>query len=363
MRNARQARSNYPRWRLKTLSLAMLAVLVLSTMATACQAPPAIEPAPAEQTEAPLEPVSLKVASLPFIAFAPFFIAQEEGYFQEQGLEVELVNLVQGQDALTALISGEVDVSAGLLSAGILNPIARGTNLRVVADKGYIDPQGCDNIAMIARSTLVEPGQAVNADLLRGRTIEVVEASWNEYFLAKGLDTIGLTLDDVTRIHIPVPSHQEALEQEAVDAVTNNEPWVSRMKKAGHQPILTPITRLLPNSQSAITLYGPSLLDGDPDAGNRFMLAYLKAVQQYNEGKTDRNLEIMAKYLNLDAELLKEMCWPSFRGDGQVNVESVLDFQRWLVERGLLDEALPADQIVDMRFVEHAADVMGMSSP
>jgi ABC-type nitrate/sulfonate/bicarbonate transport system substrate-binding protein len=44
----------------------------------------------AEKAEPP-QPVELKVVILPYISFAPYFIAAEEGFFEEQGLKVEFV--------------------------------------------------------------------------------------------------------------------------------------------------------------------------------------------------------------------------------------------------------------------------------
>ena len=62
------------------------------------------------------------------------------------------------------------------------------------------------------------------------------------------------------------------------------------------------------------------------------MVAYLKAVRQYNEGKTGRSLDIVAKATGLERELLTEACWPRLRDDGRTNIESILDFQSWAVD-------------------------------
>ena len=67
----------------------------------------------------------VKVLILPYISSAPYFIGIEEGYFEEQGIEVEVVNLVSTEEVMPALASGQVDVASGLLSAGMLNAIAR----------------------------------------------------------------------------------------------------------------------------------------------------------------------------------------------------------------------------------------------
>ncbi len=350
-------------------SVALAVIVLLALVLSACQPIAVVPPAgpttaaqPAAEAPAPAaEATELKVVILPFISFAPYFIAQDEGFFAEQGLDVELVNLVQNQDAVAALISGEVDVAAGLMTAGILNAMARDAGIRVVADKGYIDPNGCPNIAIVGSKSLLEANPELTADVLRGKKYRGVPASWNDYFADKVLNTLGLSIADLEDVPLPSPEQEAALTNGAVDVVINNEPWVTRFQRAGHMPILTPVTEALPESQSAVMLYGKSLLEDNVDAGNRFMVAYLKAVRQYNEGKTDRNQEIMAKYMQLDPATMQEMCWPTLRADGSLNHDSILDFQAWTVERGFSDQTLPIEQIVDERSLDTANQVLDAS--
>ena len=77
-------------------------------------------------TDINAEPVKLKVLVAPFLGYAPFFIAMEEGYFAEQGLEIEFVKMGGTIEAIPALAQGKLDVLSGDISIGILNAIARG---------------------------------------------------------------------------------------------------------------------------------------------------------------------------------------------------------------------------------------------
>jgi NitT/TauT family transport system substrate-binding protein len=263
------------------------------------------------------------------------------------------------QEIVPALASGQVDVASGLMSAGILNTIAKGGKIQIVADKGFIDPEGCDNHALVARRGLIESGVRENPEQLRGATFAVVRATWVDYYAEKALNQAGLKVEDMQLTDIPSASQPEALDQGQIDLVSQNEPWVTRLKQGGHEPILTPAHELLPSANSAVTLYGPTLLNGDPDVGNRFMVAYLKAVRQYNEGKTDRNVEILAKYIQLDPALIREMCWPGLRDDGQLNVQSALDFQQWALDKKFMETAVSEEQFWNGSFVDYANAQLG----
>ena len=211
----------------------------------------------------------------------------------------------------------------------------------------------------MARRALVEAGELDNPAQLQGRRIAMDPVTVEGYYVEKLLNSARLTLGDVEIVDIPTPAELDALEKDAVDLTASSEPWVTRISQAGHGILWMPVREVIPDFQFAFILYGPSLLEENPDAGRRFMVAYLKAVQQYNQGKTGRNLELLAEFAGLDEELLAIACWPPFRDDGQINVQSVLDFQAWAVEKGYLDHPVTVEKFWDPSFVEHANGVLG----
>jgi NitT/TauT family transport system substrate-binding protein len=344
-------------------SLFFILFILLSLFVSACgtsatEEPSPVEVAPTEGDEAPSrsELTKVKVVTLPFITFAPYYLALDEGYFAEQGLDVELVNMAVQEEILPALSSGQVDVSSGLLSAGMLNAIARGANVRITADKGFVDPEGCINYAIIGRKDLVESGALDEVEDLQGKTINVVPSTWLEYYLARVLATAGLTLQDINITNLSAQAQPEAFAQSQIDVALNSEPWVTRLADSGHIPVLDLPQAILPESQSAVHLFGPNLLGENREAGERFTLAYLKGIEAYSQGKTERNLEIIAKYTQLEPELLEKMCWPAIRTDGRANTDSILDFQQWAKDAGYIDTLLTVDQFYDGSFVEKASE-------
>jgi NitT/TauT family transport system substrate-binding protein len=84
------------------------------------------------------------------------------------------------------------------------------------------------------------------------------------------------------------------------------------------------------------------------------MVAFLRGVRAFNQGKTARNLEIIRRHTTLDEALLRDACWPVVDPDGRVNVDSILEFQSWAVDRGLLDRELTRTEIAAPRFAEAA---------
>jgi NitT/TauT family transport system substrate-binding protein len=293
--------------------------------------------------------------------FAPYFIAEEEGYFAEQGIQMEWVSDMNSAQATPLLAEGKIDVITAY-GISFVNAILRGSDIRAVADMSSVPTAGCSANGIMARRDLVEAGELDGPEKLKGRRIAWQSASQEEYHLEAVLQTAGLALDDVEQVTIPLPAEMDALADGSLDLTVTGEPWMTWMQQAGTGIIWMPLHEIHPGFQSVTMLFGPSLLDNNPEAAERFMVAYLKAVRQYNEGKTKRNLEILAEHTGLEQELLAEACWPYFGDDGQINIQSLLGFQEWAAENGYLDAQISEDQLWDPTFIEYANEVLDTPS-
>ncbi len=310
--------------------------------------------APAMGEQRQPKPETLRVVLVPFLAYAPFFIAEEEGYFADLGLRIEYMRLMSSASGIPPLAQGQLDVVVGTIRPSELNAMARGAKIKFVAGRGYVAPGGCASDAIVARRSLVESGELDSPARLKGRRIALTRGTSSDYLLEKILNTSGLTIDDVEIVEIPVAAQLEALEKGVIDAAVTTEPWMTAILQTGDAVLWMPASKVIPGFQVGFILYGPTLLEKNPDAGRRFMIAYLKAARQYNRGKTARNLEILAKHTGLSRELLSQACWPPMRNDGRLDVRGVLEFQAWAIKRGLLDTPVKEEQFWDASFIEYA---------
>ena len=328
-----------------------LLILILSILLVS---QPAIATGAEQQTS---KPVTLKVFLAPFLSFGPYFIAMEEGFFAEQGFQIEFVKVSEAM-ALQAMARGEIDVWAGIYTAGYLNAIQRGANIRVVAEKGHFATAGCPSFGLLARKDIAESAKLPDQQLMKGRRFDVKIRSFEEYFLDRLLSQVGLKPDEIEKIVVPPPAQMNALEKRRIDFMVTTEPWLTRIIRSGHGVLWKRVQDVIPDFDYAFVRYGPSFLEKNPGAGQRFMVAYLKGVRQYNQGKTARNLEIMAKHTRLDKDLLRAACWAQIRNDGRINPQSKLDFQNWALATGLLDRKMPIEKMWDPRFVDYANTVL-----
>src|SRR5215204_5131236 len=75
----------------------------------------------------------LRVGVIPIVDVAPIYLGVEQGFFEEQGLEVELVPGSGGAAAVPGVVSGDYDFSFGNVTS-ILLASSEGLPLRIVAN-------------------------------------------------------------------------------------------------------------------------------------------------------------------------------------------------------------------------------------
>jgi NitT/TauT family transport system substrate-binding protein len=306
--------------------------------------------------------VPLKVMIVPQPSYAPLFVAQDEGFFADEGLAVEFVRLTRSADGLPALMQGDLDVTGDFVGVGYLNAMARGARVRFVADKGYIPPSGCDSNVFVASPALAERAGDNWKAHVKGLKIGANERSMSGFLADRMVADAGVPAEAVEVVDMPRAIMDQAIGR-SLDLGFLMEPAVTRTLRDRRGAVWRESQKIAPDFQLAHLAFGPNLLDGKPGIGERFMVAYLRAVQQLKQGKTDRNVQILAGATGDDPALVRESCWPAFRSDGRFNLASVPEFQEWAIGRGLLDRLVPEEEFWEPRFVEHANRVLAARNP
>jgi putative riboflavin transport system substrate-binding protein len=217
-------------------------------------------------------PVALTVGLgyIPSVQFAPFYLADQAGYYADAGLTVTLQNKID-PDLITLLGQGAVDIGLGD-GTSVIPAVSQGIPV-VYAVTIY----GAFPSIVVAKAG---SGVAGAADL-RGRKIGIPGKYGSSWIMLQALlQSAGLTTDDVTIVEFPDFSQATALQQGAVDAATgftNNEPI--QLQRAGIEPVVLTIDAITP-------LPGPGLVTGTKtladkhDALAAFTAATLRAMDE-----------------------------------------------------------------------------------
>ncbi|MDQ0469560.1 ABC transporter substrate-binding protein [Labrys wisconsinensis] len=179
-----------------------------------------------QATAAALEKTSitLGVGGKPLFYYLPLTLAERLGYFQEQGLTVEINDFGGGAKALQALIGGSVDAVTGAYEHTIRMQ-AKQQDIRAVIELGRYP-----GIVLAVRKDKAETIRSA-ADL-KGATIGVTAPGSSthifvQYLMAKA----GLGTDDASFIGVGGgPSAVAAIQQGQVDAIAHLDPVISKLE-------------------------------------------------------------------------------------------------------------------------------------
>ncbi len=284
----------------------------------------------------------VKLVVLPFLSQAPIFIALEEGLFAREGITVEPVALSSSHLALPGLMTGDLDAGIPQAAPALFNAMARGGRARLVASGVMLAPAECSYAAFYGTGLTL-------AELTSGqpRSLRIsAEPNAFEGFLVDLLrQRPGAERLQVSFREMPVAAQQAALASGALDLAFLSEPWVARLDQAGIGRVAVGAEQLLPGGQFTALMFSERMLADGQALGRRFLRAWRAALARYNEGKTPRNLEILARATRLAPELLARACWPSMPADAALNLESLMAYQHWLRQRQLIDRVLAPGEL------------------
>jgi NitT/TauT family transport system substrate-binding protein len=308
------------------------------------------------------EPDVVRRGTLRGISFGAV-IARERGYFAELGIDDQETVFASGVEMVQAGAAGQIDIGATSNTVTFFNAVARGLRQPFVLDIWHLE-RG-DNSAMVAvRPDLADTMQQV-ADL-RGRinATSTPNRDGGQGFQArKVLASAGLTFEDMQWERLSYPDMLAAFGNRAIDAAWMIEPFITLGKQRG---LLVPWVSLGdydPGFQLAGIVFSESFIRERTDVARRWSVAYVRGLRDqldFMNGK-DRDVigPILAAHTGVPPEAIHQVAWGPVHPDGRLNVESILDAQRQLVEWGTLSNSLPVEQVVDPQFYEYALQQLG----
>jgi len=296
---------------------------------------------------APSGLAEVRVASVPYLSFAPLFIAEDEGDFAREGISIRWTKLETNAEATASLAGGRLDVTGGVPTIGDLRAIQRGSRVRIVADKGFEEPGGCGFTSLLIRPGFPPRGGLPTPEDLRGARVRTSVGTVVDFLFDRFLAREGVEPGSVRRVTLPASIVGRAFANGAIDMALLAEPERTRLLRSGEARLWMPATDFYPGFQLAYIFFGPRMLGADRALGVRFLRAYLRGIGRYRAGKTLRNVEILARRTGLSAEIIRACCWIPVRPDGEIDPSTLHAFQEWAVAGGLLPRALPLSEVWD----------------
>ena len=314
-------------------------------------------------------PTTIRVGRIPgVVSDAIFLLAEQNGYFAEQGMKLEFTNFDGGSKIIAPLSVGQLDVAVGAPSAGMFNAWNRGIRLKVVADKGS-SPPGFSYTTLIMRKELMDSGSVKDFGDLKGRTIALSgPAATPAAMLDVAMRQGGGTYSDVNIVYMGYPQMIAGLTNGAIDGGIMVEPAATRVITSGVGTRLWN-DEVYPYQQIAVLLYGEQFANEQQELADGFMSAYIRGARDYNDAlsggkftgeKGEQLLALLETYTKTDREVLTQMIPTGINPDGNVYLESLQKDYEFYKANGFIESgSASVEDIVDTSFVERALEKLG----
>jgi ABC-type nitrate/sulfonate/bicarbonate transport system substrate-binding protein len=337
----------------------------------AAGAPPAAAaPTAGPAADRPLDPpVTVRIGVVGSTSDAGIYIAAEKGYLREQGIDVDLSQFQTGPEMVPPLANGQLEIGGGAPSAGLVNALGREIPIRIVADKGST-PRGFGYLGVLVRKEIVDSGAFQGCPSFKG---------WRVGFAGEGITTdpafdrlmreCGQTIADVEPVLLRYPDMPAALRNAAVNAAWMLEPGLTRAVADNIAVLYKRNDEFYPDQQVAVLMYAPHFIASQRDVAQRFMVAYLKGVRDYNDaftrgvGKAEIVDILTRTTVMKDPALYDQTGPPGLNPDGYINVRGFGDDIDWWVAKGLLATRVDPNSIVDHSFADYAVERLGKYVP
>jgi NitT/TauT family transport system substrate-binding protein len=267
----------------------------LTTLATLAAVAPGA-PARAAQTTALKVGISEAVNTV-----LAFWMAEDGGFFREQGLEVEILNMNGGSRGARELAAGRIDIMHVGLSS-VVGVDRGGGDLRLIA-----------SLSNVIRFTLfAAPGVRTAADLRGGVIAISTFGSETDTTVTLALARLGLSRSDVTlKEYGGGPQRLAALKSGEIRATAINEPFRSLAREQGLYAMVDLVPEQIPWLFSGVVVRQPML------ANRRDVLTrFLKAVMEGNDlalSDPERAKAMLAREAKITDPKVLDIAYEDFR--------------------------------------------------
>ncbi|TFD61408.1 transporter substrate-binding domain-containing protein [Cryobacterium suzukii] len=311
----------------KSLLIGIAAASVLALSACSAGSDSA---APAGGGDA-LTPVTVGV--IPIADTAPLYLGFDQGFFEDEGLELTIETATGGAAIVPAIVNG--DYQFGFSNLGSLM-VAKDKGLPlelvsaavastgdVTSDMGAIVVSGDSPIETLADLN----GKTVSTNSLNNLLDTVARST---------IDSAGGDSSTVSFVEIPFPDSSAAVENGQVDAAFVVEPFVTSALENGNRVLSYGFAEFADKLDIAAYFSSAATVAGDAELVTKFQAAMKKSLE-YAQANPDAVRAIIATYTETPAEVLAKIVLPTY--PTEFNVDAVTALSEAALKYGVVENA------------------------
>ena len=288
------------------------------------------------------EPV--RIGYLPIYVDLPLFVAQDRGFFELHGVDVELVRFSSSAQIGIALVTGSVDFGASIAYSVLLSTESRDPGQLKVF---LVDSENPDNY-LSSFVVLSDSGISSLADL-RGKRIGSFPGPTAGTFGKMVLETAGLNPDtDVVWEDIEIAFHLSALEAGVVDALFTYEPTATQAVLEKNAVKLVPgavESLIIDPWQAGVWAISTTFMETQPDQAQAVVRALYDALDYYRADPAAAKLAL-GPYTSIGPTVAEATPNIPFAKLGEVDLDAFQRHADILFDRGVISQSIDASALL-----------------
>lgn len=247
---------------------------------------------------------TFKISVNSWVGYGPMYLAQDKGFFKDEGLDVQITDMEDTAQRKAAMIKGDVDALGDTVDLLVLSRAEKVPSVTVLQ---VDESNGADGILTTNNISSIQD--------LKGKKVAAQKNFVGESFLMYLLKKNNISVNDVQIIDTESGAAGAAFVSGKVDAAVTFEPWLSKAKERKDGKVLVSSADepgVIVDTVSVNETY----LKNNPENVKKFMRAWFKALD-YWKSNPDESNEIMSKYYNISASDFKDLItgvkWPTYQ--------------------------------------------------
>lgn len=281
---------------------------------------------------------ALTIGLMPDVDSIPFIIAQEKGFFKEEGVNVTLKPFKSAVDRDSALQSGNLD---GAISDMLAENFAKAGGFHTVIT----------SLTTGSYKVVVNKEEKANSiQELKGKEVAISRNTIIEYVTDRVLAEDGLQAGDINKVVIPqIPTRLEMLQNGKIAAATLPEPMATIAVKNGGR-ILNSSDKMGINP--GVLLFTATAVKDKEQEIKAMYRAYNKAIDYLAKEPVESYIDILIEKGGFPNSVKGALVLPQYRKPMAPQEKDVTDVVKWMTERQLIQTNYSYKELVDDRFVK-----------
>jgi NitT/TauT family transport system substrate-binding protein len=260
----------------------------------------------------------------------PVWVAENKGYFQEEGLNVKIIGFDSGKASLDSmLINQDVDICTVAQTPIVFHSFSR-NDFVIIAAMVYSD----NDVKVLTRQDrgIVKPSD------LRGKKVGITIGSTGQFFLDLFLTHNDVLYSEVEAIDFDPSQLPQALADGRVDAIVTWEPHILNAEELlGEEALILPSVGIYREDFYFVT--SKDFVQNNPETLEKFIKA-IERGEEFIQENEEESMDIVSERLGLDKEPIVSV-WSDFNFQlilDQSIIMCLEDEARWAVRSNLVEE-------------------------